>query len=126
MNNFIFIGRITQNLELRKTANDKSVCEISIAVNNTKDDTTFVKVTTFGAIADSIHKYCKKGDLIATTGLVKNHNWEDKNGNKRYDFSFIATKVTFLQQKSKEKEENKSVDSIKRDEIVLSDEDLPF
>ena len=37
-------------------------------------------------------------------GLIKNHNWEDKSGNKHYDYSFIAEKISFLSSKSKEME----------------------
>lgn len=110
MNNlFIFIGRITKDLELRYTIKDKAVLGFVIAINNGKDDTSYIKLTSLGSIAELMVKYCKKGDLVGVQGLIKNHNWEDKNGNKHYDYTFLATKVTFLQPKSKEERKESNV-----------------
>lgn len=110
MNNlFIFIGRITKDLELRYTKENKAVLDFVIAINNGKDDTSYIKLTSFGSIAELMAKYCKKGDLVGVQGLIKNHNWEDKNGNKHYDYTFLATKVTFLQPKSKEERKELNV-----------------
>ena len=110
MNNTILVGRITNNLELRYTQSNKAVVEVPLAINNSKDDTTFIKVTVFGNTAKTVNMYCKKGDMIGVQAMVKNHNWTDKNGNNHYDYSFIANKITFLQTKTKnevEKQEEK-------------------
>ena len=110
MNNTILAGRITKDLELRYTPSNKAVVEVPLAINNSKDDATFIKVTLFGNIAETVNKYCKKGDMIGVQAMVKNHNWTDKNGNNHYDYSFIANKITFLQTKTKnevEKQEEK-------------------
>ena len=116
MNNlFIFIGRITKDLELRYTKENKAVLDFVIAINNGKDDTSYIKLTSFGSVAELMAKYCKKGDLVGTQGLIKNHNWEDKNGNKHYDYTFLATKVTFLQ--LKQKEESKET-NVQRSEVI--------
>ena len=39
MNNYICVGRITKDIELRYTPSNKAVVEIPLAVNNGKDDT---------------------------------------------------------------------------------------
>ena len=44
INQFVGIGRLVQSPELRYTSNNKSVCEFTIAINNTKEDTTFLKI----------------------------------------------------------------------------------
>ena len=130
MNNYFnVIGRITKDLELRYTKENKPVVEINLAVNNGKDDTTFIKTTLWNSIAETTHKYCKKGDLIAISGLIKNHNWEDNEGKKHYDYSFIASRVTFLATKKDEiKEETKEEpeEVFSPDELVLTESDLPF
>ena len=110
MNNTILVGRICKDLELRYTPSNKAVVEVPLAINNSKDDTTFIKVTVFGNTAKTVNMYCKKGDMIGVQAMVKNHNWTDKNGNNHYDYSFIANKITFLQTKTKnevEKQEEK-------------------
>ncbi len=106
-NNLILIGRITKDLELRYTPSNKAVAEISLAVNNSKDDTTFIRLTAFDKLAELVSNYCKKGDLIGTQSIIKNHNWEDKNGNKHYEYSFIINKISFLAKGNKQDEVKK-------------------
>lgn len=108
-NNLILIGRITKDIELRYTPNNKAIAEISLAVNNGKDDTTFIRLTAFDKLAELVSKYCKKGDLIGTQSIIKNHNWEDKEGIKHYEYSFIINKISFLTKANKE--ENKKQDN---------------
>ena len=108
-NTILMIGRITKDVELRYTPNNKAVAQLSLAVNNGKDDTTFIKLTAFDKLAELVSKYCKKGDLIGTQSIIKNHNWEDKNGNKHYDYSFIINKISFLAKGSKQEETKQEV-----------------
>ena len=129
-NNFILVGRITKDLELKSTSNGKSILKVNIAVQNGKDDTTFIETTIFGKMAETTHTYCRKGDLIGVSGIIKNHNWEDKNGSKHYDYTFLANKVTFLQTKNEKskpeivKESNEDIFANFGSEIDLNDNDL--
>lgn len=103
MNNILIcIGRITKDLELRYTTNNKAVVNIPLAINNGKDDTTFIDVVVYGNVAEMTSKYCKKGDLIGAQATIKNNNWTDNNGNKHYDYKFMGYKVTFLSTKKNE------------------------
>lgn len=102
MNNLlILIGRITKDLELRYTKENKAVLEVPIAVNNGENDATFINVSVFGKAAENTAKYCSKGSLLGIRAMVKNHNWEDKEGKKHYDYSFIASQITFLNTNNK-------------------------
>lgn len=100
MNNvFMVVGRLTKDIELRYTKDNKAVCEANLAINNAKDDVTFLKISIWNKVAETTAKYCKKGDLLGVSGIIKNHNWEDEEGNKHYDYNFLASKITFLSTK---------------------------
>lgn len=111
MNNYTCVGRITKDIELRYTTSNKAVIRVMLAVNNGKDDTTFLPITIFGQMAETTHKYCKKGDLIGVYATIKNQNWQDSKGNKHYDYSFIANKISFLSSKAKEIKEDVKKDN---------------
>ena len=136
-NNFIFIGRLTKNPELRYTSSNKAVTQIDLAVQNGKDDVTFVPITLFGNIAENVHKYCERGDQVGFQGIVKNHNWEDNKGNKHYDYTFMANRMSFLQTKTNNQQEPKQAENVKKstdeqiyadfgDSIEISDDDIAF
>ena len=136
-NNFIFIGRLTKNPELRYTSSNKAVTQIDLAVQNGKDDVTFVPITLFGNIAENVHKYCEKGDQVGFQGIVKNHIWEDNKGNKHYDYTFMANRMSFLQTKTNNQQEPKQAENAKKstdeqiyadfgDSIEISDDDIAF
>ena len=116
MNKFELIGRITKDPETRYTKEGKGISTFTIAVNNSKEDTTFVKITTFSGTSDLIQKYAKKGTLIYVDGIIKNNNYEDKDGVKHYEYVFIGNKIELLSRKEETKvveippkEDNKKV-----------------
>lgn len=136
-NNFIFIGRLTKKPELRYTSSNKAVTQIDLAVQNGKDDVTFVPITLFGNIAENVCKYCEKGDQVGFQGIVKNHNWEDNKGNKHYDYTFMANRMSFLQTKANNQQEPKQAENVKKstdeqiyadfgDSIEISEDDIAF
>ncbi len=123
-NNFIFIGRLTKSPELRYTSSNKAVTQIDLAVQNGKDDVTFVPITLFEKMAENVCKYCEKGDLIGFQGSVKNHNWEDNKGNKHYDYTFLANRMSFLQTKTNNQVEQKKSETPEKkstDEQIYAD-----
>jgi single-strand DNA-binding protein len=127
MNFIILVGRITKDIELRYTPSNKAIAEISLAVNNGKDDTTFIRLTAFDKLAELVSKYCKKGDLIGTQSIIKNHNWEDKEGIKHYEYSFIINKISFLTKANKEevkKQDNTSAFSEFGDQLEIDVENM--
>lgn len=107
MNKFEIIGRLTKDAEIRYTKENKKVVSFTVAVNNTKEDSTFFKINAFNGTADLIEKYTKKGDLIYIEGMVRNNNYEDKNGNKHYEYIFIANRIEFLSKVEDKKETKK-------------------
>lgn len=136
-NNFIFIGRLTKKPELRYTSSNKAVTQVDLAIQNGKDGVTFLPITLFGNIAENVCKYCEKGDQVGFQGIVKNHNWEDNKGNKHYDYTFMANRMSFLQTKTNNQQESKQAENVKKstdeqiyadfgDSIEISEDDIAF
>lgn len=135
MNNvFSQIGNIARDLELRTTSTDTKILDLTLAVRTSKDETLFITITLFNKLAETVNEYCHKGDLIGISGIIKNHNYEDKEGKKHYEYQFVGNKISFLQKKKEEsKEEEKEIPQntkteydIENSGIQLSDDDLPF
>lgn len=137
MNSFVVIGRLTGDPETRYTKEDKPVTKFNLAINNTKEDVTFLPITTFGKIAEVIGKYSKKGDMLAVEGTIKNNDWTDKEGQKRHDYSFLGTNTTFLSTKKGQETTIQGNDKPKKDEKlpnevfeqfgeIIETNDIPF
>lgn len=75
-NQFIFIGNVGKDPELKTTGNGTAYCNVSVAVNKRyKDDsgetktlTNWFSVTLWGKKAETLSKYIKKGATIAVNG----------------------------------------------------------
>jgi single-strand DNA-binding protein len=83
MNLFIFNGNITKDIELRTTTSGKQVASFSVALNNGKDDTTFINCVAWEKTAELLNSYCKKGDRLCGQGRIVNRSY-DKDGVKVY------------------------------------------
>ena len=142
MNKFIMLGRITKDPELKYTEKQIPVAIFTIAINRPMQEekrTDFITIKTFNKLAENIHKYCKKGSQISVEGTIQNNNYIDKDGNKRYEYSFIGQRAEFLSKptndsQKEETSQNKPKISGLNDEIFrefgesieISDEDLAF
>ena len=75
MNKCIFIGRLGQKPELRKTTSGKSVATISLAIKG-KEDTTWLRLNAWGQTAEFVSEYCDTGTLIAVEARAGSHAQE--------------------------------------------------
>ena len=98
MNSCNFTGRITADLELRKTQSDKSVVSFSLAVARprVKDTTDFINFVAWNQSAEYLCKYGHKGDMVEVSGVLTTRKYEDGNGNKRTVFEVVADSVKLL------------------------------
>lgn len=118
-------GRITQDPELRCTGSGKDIVSYQIAVRRDKDNTDFINCVTFGEFAKTFCQYCHKGDMIGIEGKLQISQYE-KEGKKYNSYNVITDKVEFLNTKKEEKTEEVNTLSVKQEEIVIDDSELPF
>ena len=100
MNNVILTGRITKDLELRHTGNEKAVCNFTLAVNRIgQDQADFINIAVWGQQAENLAKYQGKGSLIAVSGSLRVENYEVE-GQKRNKTYVLANNIEYLSNKS--------------------------
>lgn len=85
MNCVHLTGRITADLELRRTNEGTAVCSYSLAVRRpmVKDKTDFIDCVTWRQGAEYLTQYGHKGDIVVVSGSLQSREWIDKQGNKR-------------------------------------------
>ena len=130
MNNVNIIGRLTKDVEVRKTSTNKSVSSFSIAVDNlaTKDGektTSFFNCNAWNNVAETLSKYTRKGDRIAISGSLIQRNYDNKNGEKISVVEINVNSITLIENKKENastQSENKAVENDNK----INDDDLPF
>ena len=102
MNSCNFIGRLTHDVELRRTQSGTACCSFTLAVKRpkVKDTTDFHEFVVWQRGAEYLCQYGHKGDLVGVTGYLTSRKWEDKNGNKRTSVEVTCESVELLSSKS--------------------------
>ena len=126
MNKTILIGRLTRDVELKRTQSDTAVANFTLAVNRkfAKDgETDFINIVAWGKTAEFCNNYFEKGRQVAISGRIQTRNYENKEGQKVYVTEVVAEDVYFADSKK----DNGSTNT-KPAEINPGDEDdeLPF
>ena len=89
MNNVSLIGRLTKNVELRKTNSGKDVVSATIAVQRDKENADFIPIVVWDSNATYLAKYAEKGTRIAITGSLQSREYES-NGKKQYVLEVVG------------------------------------
>jgi single-strand DNA-binding protein len=105
-NKIILAGYLTREPEVRYSQQGLTVCTFGLAVNTdskqtdeSKKETLFIDVITFGKTAEACGQYLNKGKGVIVDGRLKERRWETEEGQKRSKCEVIATTVKFLPKK---------------------------
>lgn len=129
-NKVMLIGRLTAQPQIRKTATDKSVCTIRLAINRRyktaegKQETDFVSVTFWGRLAETLASYASKGALLTVDGELRTNRYE-KDGQQHYTMEVLGQSFQFLESRS-QREQRQQGRGEDLSELVLEAEALPF
>ncbi len=139
MNNFIGLGRISKDIDVRYSqgATPMAVARFSVALNRKfkKDGeptADFINVIAFGKTAEFIEKYFRKGSLISFRSHVQCGSYTNKDGQKVYTTDFCIDEVEFAESKNAQTndEPKKSTQYTDDDGFMQipsdSGEELPF
>jgi single-strand DNA-binding protein len=139
LNNAVIMGRICNDLELRKTTSGVSVTRFTVAVDRSyakqgeEKKTDFINVVAWRQTAEFICKYFTKGQMIAVQGSIETGSYE-KDGVKRSTFEITADNVSFCggkndgQSGNSSQTEPQATETASYDDYsaIADDDDLPF
>lgn len=149
VNKVELLGNITQELELRYTANGTAVTNFNIATNRSfkvgeewQDEVTYHTVVVWGNDAQALAQRAKKGTRVYVQGRLQTRSWEKEDGSKQYKTEIVADKVILLDRYNKpentgdadisgnevppKKSKSAPKQSKANDEDIIDPDDLPF
>ena len=132
MNTIQLIGRITKKPELRTTNSDNVVCNFDIAVNRdykVKDEQAkvdYIKCQVWNKPAENLVQYQDKGSLISVEGTLRVENYKNQDGESRTIAFVRANKIEYLSAKKNNDEPQANDYDDFSNEVIISDDDLPF
>lgn len=100
MNNVCLIGRVTKDIQERRTQNGTPVVSFTLAVDRRKkeDGADFIPCIAWDKSAETIARYVHKGDLFGVTGYIQTRSYE-KDGRRNYATEVVTTGFQFLERK---------------------------
>jgi single-strand DNA-binding protein len=111
MNKVILIGHLGKDPEERVTAGGTRVANFSMATNHfrpangngaAQEITEWHRIVAFGKSAEVCNQYLKKGRQICVEGSLQTRSWEKPPGERHYMTEVVATRITFLDSKTKD------------------------
>lgn len=132
MNRVEISGRLTRDVEVRKSQTNMSCGNFTLALNDyvgvdnnkkPKYETSFINCSIFGSKCDSFVKYHKKGDFAVVVGKIHQRKYQNKQGQ---DVSVVEILVDDYDLLPKEKKLDPApqVQEVPIDD--LGNDDLPF
>jgi len=83
---------------------------------------TSVYFVAFGVLGETIARTARRGDQLIVEARIRADNWTDKEGEKRYDHSFVVQGFRFgAPGKLKREERESQRDGDKRGEAVAAE-----
>lgn len=105
INKVVLVGRLTKDIEVRKTQSGLSVTSFTVACNrrstNGGNEADFINCTAWRQAADFLGNYATKGALVGVEGRISTRNYTNNAGQKVYVTEVVCDQVQLLESKSK-------------------------
>jgi len=122
-NKVLLVGRLTKDIELKKTTSGKSVCNFSLAVQKTKDEAIFVNCVAWEQVATTLSQFTHKGSKVGIEGRIDVRSYEAPEGGKRVLTEVIVETIELLDPKQQTTD---NVETYVEPTFSISDDELPF
>lgn len=101
LNYVVLQGRLTRDVELRRTQSGTSVASFSLAVEQDyagqdgNRGVDFINCVAWKGTGEFIDKWFAKGDMILVSGRLSARTYNDKDGNKRTATEVVVGTANF-------------------------------
>mgnify|MGYP001366408713 FL=1 len=136
MNSVNLVGRLTKDVDLRKTPSGKSVGNFTLAVNRRfknqqgEYEADFIMCQIWGDSADVLARYVHNGQMVAIAGRINTRNYENQQGQRVYVTEIVVENFTLISGGAQKQEQTPvQQDSPFNDfgaQVDISEDDLPF
>ncbi|MCI5723548.1 MAG: single-stranded DNA-binding protein [Erysipelotrichaceae bacterium] len=106
INRVVLVGRLTRDVEVRKTATGLSVATFTVACDRRgargqdgQQSADFISCTAWRQSADFLGSYARKGAMVGVEGRIQTRNYE-RDGQKVYVTEVVCDNVSLLESKS--------------------------
>lgn len=133
LNHINLMGRICNDIDLRRTGSGVAVTSFTIAVdrdfknNGGEKETDFFDIVCWKNTAEFVSKFFGKGRMAVVSGRLQGRSWTDKDGNKRKAVEVVADNVYFGDSKKEEPAFSRPTSTAENFAALdFGDEQLPF
>lgn len=136
INNVTLIGRLTKDVELKRTPSDIAAAQFTIACNrnfknaNGEYDADFVNCVMWREQAERFVNWTKKGNLVAIVGRIQTRNYEGTDGRRIYVTEVVAENFQILEKRDNSGNQNSMMEQMPpshaSNPMDISDDDFPF
>ncbi len=111
INRVVLVGRLTKDIELKKTQSGLSVATFTVACNRRvaqgqERSADFINCVAWRQSAEFMAQYAKKGALVGVEGRISTRNYDGADGKKVYVTEVVCDSCQILE--SKGASENRS------------------
>ncbi len=108
MNRVELVGRLTKDVEVRKTQSGLSVASFTVACDrrfsrdqqNNQQTADFISCVAWRQTADFLGSYARKGALVSVEGRIQTRSYDDRDGRRVYVTEVVADDVRLLEPRS--------------------------
>ena len=144
INRVVLTGRLTRDLELRRTQSGTSVVSFTLAVDRSfkkegQPEADCINCVAWNRQAEAMAQYLHRGSLIGIDGRLQTRNYENQQGQRVYITEVLVESFTFLESRAQSQSQptppNESpnasdgyyrTDTSDVDTIGIEGDDLPF
>ena len=109
INRVVLVGRLTKDVEVRKTGSGISVAQFTVACerrftrgqdNNNQQTADFINCVAWRQSADFLGQYARKGAMVGVEGRIQTRNYDNAQGQRVYVTEVVADNVTLLESRA--------------------------